>query len=81
MLLLNTPIAGSYVTISESELRAALGDIDTWKAVSHAKNGQMSTYLESIDQASTVDFAYLQDCMAGNFPTNWVTKVLVSGDS
>jgi hypothetical protein len=78
---LNTSIGGTYVTISESELRAALGDIDTWKAVSHAKNGQMSTHLDNINQSSTINFAYLQQCMAGNFPTNWVTKVLPSTDT
>ena len=61
---LNTAI-GSTITISEAEIQAALSDFDSWQAVSHAANGNVKTYLDSINQLERVDFDALEQAMLG----------------
>ena len=64
---LNTAI-GSTITISEAEIQAALSDFDSWQAVSHAANGNVKTYLDSINQLVRVDFVALGKGIQGIVP-------------
>lgn len=70
---LNTAI-GSTITISEAEIQAALSDFDSWQAVSHAANGNVKTYLDSINQLVRVDFDALEQAMLGNQPAPDISK-------
>jgi len=70
---LNTSV-GSTITISEAEIQAALSDFDSWQAVSHAANGNVKSYLDSINQLARVDFDALEAAIQGGKPVVDIQK-------
>ncbi len=65
---LNTTIF-TPLTVGEAELQAALSDFDSWSMVSHAVGGQVSTYLDNINQLNRVDFGSLNSGLQGKVPS------------
>ena len=66
---LYTPFSSQYKWITETELRvAAGGDVDAWKAVTKAKNGDFQTHLTTIKQTSNLNLDALDDAMNGQVP-------------
>lgn len=65
---LATTMSSQYKWVSETELRAALVDIDSWKAVTLAVNGEIATHLRSIDQVPNFRFDVLKDVVEGTKP-------------
>jgi hypothetical protein len=74
---LTTSFSSRYNAISESEMRAALYDIDSWKSVTLAKGGAISGHLESIKQNSSSDLSKVFAVLKGSMPPFAPTKIPV----
>lgn len=62
---LYTPFAQQYNWVSESELRAALSDIDSWKHVVHSMSGDFWSHLNAINQTPTFDIGRIGSVLVG----------------
>ena len=65
---LTTPIASNYAVISESEMRAVLGDMDTWKHVTHVMQNTIATHFATIKQPKFISPEKLQQAADGQVP-------------
>lgn len=63
-----TPIASNYAVISESEMRAVLGDMDTWKHVTHVMQNTIATHFASIKQPKFISPEKIQQAADGKVP-------------
>ncbi len=78
---LNTAFS-NFAIISEGELRAALGDLDSWKSVAIAQGGAFATYLASINQSPILDFDINKKVFEGDAPplAAWMGQPEVNSD-
>ena len=67
---LYTSFASSFVWVSESEIRAALGDMDAWKHVTIFKNLDVATHLSTIKQAKFLAIERIQKVADGDLPAH-----------
>ena len=65
---LYTPIASSFAWVSEAELRAILGDMDTWKHVALLQGLDIAAHLVTIKQAKFIDNTRIEKVAKGNLP-------------
>ena len=63
-----TPFTADWCVVSESELMAVLGDIDTWKNVSSYKGGDVYTWLNTNLVPPTFDTEILAAAFKGDKP-------------
>lgn len=57
-----------YGWVSESELRAAIGDIDSWKAVTIAKGGDLAAWCDAENVDNMINLSILRETAAGVKP-------------
>jgi len=67
---LYTSFATSFIWVSESELRAALGDFDAWKHVTLAKGLGVATHFASIKQQKFLSAEKIQQAADGEIPAH-----------
>ena len=65
---LYTSFSTSFIWVSESELRAALGDMDAWKHVSLIKGLGVASHFASIKQAKFLSAEKIQQAADGDLP-------------
>ncbi len=63
-----TPFTSDWCIVSESELMAVLGDMDSWKSVSHAKGGDTYTWMNTNLVPQSIDSQILADSYEGKKP-------------
>ena len=63
-----TPFTSDWCIVSESELMAVLGDMDSWKNVSYAKGGDTYTWMNTNLVPATVDPQIMADAYEGKKP-------------
>ncbi|MHC4791207.1 MAG: hypothetical protein ACYS8Y_07190, partial [Planctomycetota bacterium] len=67
---LYTSFASSFIWVSESEIRAALGDMDAWKHVTIFKGLDVATHLSNIKQAKFLAIERIQKVADGDLPAH-----------
>jgi hypothetical protein len=78
---LYTSFASSYIWVSESELRAALGDMDAWKHVSLAQGLGVATHFANIKQTKFISNQKIEQVARGTAPSHTIAVPQIEANS